>query len=130
MVFIMVVAHAAIAFWHHFHLRSTESMDLETFPQLATPNHRKSQNCAQSMLQEGPQIQSKLLKTDIWASVCPLVFPLHPRMRLIATINLSTATCCQEDSFPAISNPPVCNEQMSDRLRVDAQRENLVVVTE
>ena len=37
-------------------------MDLETFPKFATPNHRKSQNCAQSMLQEGPQIQSKIIK--------------------------------------------------------------------
>jgi hypothetical protein len=37
-------------------------MDLETFPQLATPSHRKSQNCVQSMLQEGPQVQSKIIK--------------------------------------------------------------------
>ena len=37
-------------------------MDLETFPQFATPNYRKSQNCRQSMLQEGPQIQSKITK--------------------------------------------------------------------
>ena len=56
----MVIAHAATAFWHHFHDRITKNMDLETFPQFAGPNHRKSQNCAQSMLQEAPQIQSKM----------------------------------------------------------------------
>ena len=37
-------------------------MDLETFSQFATPNHRKSQNCTQSMLQEGPQVQSNIMK--------------------------------------------------------------------
>ena len=37
-------------------------MDLETFPQSATPNHRKSKKCRQSMLQEGPQIHSKAIK--------------------------------------------------------------------
>ena len=62
MVFNVVMAHSAIAFWHHFHPRSTKNMDLETFPQFATPNHRKSQNCPQSMLQEGPQIPSKIIK--------------------------------------------------------------------
>ena len=62
MVFIMVMAHSVIAFWHHFHPRSTKNMDLETFPQLATTNHRKSKKCVQSMLQEGPQIQSKIIK--------------------------------------------------------------------
>ena len=58
----MVIAHSVIAFWHHFHPRNTKNMDLETFPQFATPNHRKSQKCAQSMLQEGPQIQLKIIK--------------------------------------------------------------------
>ena len=62
MVCTMVLAHSVIAFWHNFHPRSTKNLDLETFPQFATPNHRKSQNCAQSMLQEGPQIQSKIIK--------------------------------------------------------------------
>ena len=78
--FSVVIAHSVIAFWHHFHPWSTKNMDLETFPQLATPNHRKSQNCVQSMLQECPQIQSKSLKTDIWASVWPLGVPLDPRI--------------------------------------------------
>ena len=62
MVFTMVMAHSVIAFWHHVHPRNTKNMDLETFPQFATPNHRKSQKCPQSMLQEGTQIQSKIIK--------------------------------------------------------------------
>ena len=62
MVFTLVMTHSVIAFWHHFHPRSTKNMDLETFPRFATPNDRKSQNCLQSMLQEGPQIQSKIIK--------------------------------------------------------------------
>ena len=62
MVLIAVMAHSVIAFCHHFQPRSTKNMDLETFPRLATPNHRKSQNCLQSMLQEGPKIQTKIIK--------------------------------------------------------------------
>jgi hypothetical protein len=58
----MVLAHSVIAFLYNFHPRSTKNLDLETFPQLATPNLRKSQNCAQSLLQEGLQIQSKIIK--------------------------------------------------------------------
>ena len=58
----MVMAHSVIAFWHHFHARSTKNMDLETFPQFATPNHRKSQNCAQNGSQEALQIHPKIDK--------------------------------------------------------------------
>ena len=39
-------------------------MDLETFPQLATQNHSKSQNCTQSMVQEGPPIHSKIIENE------------------------------------------------------------------
>ena len=76
----MVMAHSVIAFWHHFHPQSTKNMDLETFPQFATPNHRKSQNCAQSRLQESSQIHSKINKMEIWTSRCPLGVPLDPRI--------------------------------------------------
>ena len=62
MVFVVVGAHSVVALWHRFHSRSTKNTDLDTFPQFATPNHRKSQNCAQSMLQEGPKIRSKIIK--------------------------------------------------------------------
>ena len=62
MVFTMVIAHAAIAFWHHFHPWITKNMDLETVSHFATPNHRKSQNCAQSGSQEAPQIHPKIDK--------------------------------------------------------------------
>ena len=62
MVFTVVLAHSVIAFWHNFHPRRTKNMDLEAFPQFATPNHRKSKNRVQSIFQEGPQIQSKIIK--------------------------------------------------------------------
>ena len=57
-------------------------MDLETFPQFATPNHRESQDCAQSMLQEGPQIQSKIIKNGhlgISVTIGCLPGPQDPR---------------------------------------------------
>ena len=37
-------------------------MDLETFPQFATPNHRKPQNGVKSMLQGVPNSNQKSLK--------------------------------------------------------------------
>ena len=58
----MVPAHAAIAFWHHFHPWITKNMDLETVFHFATPNHRKSQNCAQNGSQEALQIHPKIDK--------------------------------------------------------------------
>ena len=59
----MLIAHTAIAFWHHFHPWITKNMDLETVSHFATQNHRKSQNCAQSESQEAPQIHPKIDKT-------------------------------------------------------------------
>ena len=58
----MFITHTAIAFWHHFHPWITKNMDLETVSHFATPNHGKSQNCAQSGSQEAPQIQPKITK--------------------------------------------------------------------
>ena len=37
----MVIAHAATAFWHHFHPWITKNMDLETVSHFDTPNQRK-----------------------------------------------------------------------------------------
>ena len=59
----MVIANAAIAFWHHFHPWITKNMDQETVSHSASPNHRKSQNYAQSESQEAPQIHPKIDKT-------------------------------------------------------------------
>ena len=56
------MAHSVTAFWHHFHPWHIKNMDMETFHHFATPNHRKSKNCNQSILQEGPQIQSKIIE--------------------------------------------------------------------
>ena len=60
----MVIAHAANAFWHHFHPWITKNMDLETLSHFATRNHRKSLNCAQSGSQKAPQIQSEINKNE------------------------------------------------------------------
>ena len=62
MVFTVVLAHAAIAFWHHFHPWITKNMDLETVSHFATPNHRKSSNFDESLSQEAPQIHPKINK--------------------------------------------------------------------
>ena len=59
----MVIAHTAIAFWHHFPPQIIKNMDLETVSHFATQNHRKSQKCAQSGSQEAPQIHPKIDKT-------------------------------------------------------------------
>jgi len=59
----MVMAHSVIAFWHHFHVRITKNMDLETISNFAIPNHRKSQNGTQSGSQEAPQIHPKIDKS-------------------------------------------------------------------
>ena len=84
-----------------------------------------------------PKSTIKSIKTDIWASVCPLGVPQDPgitkmvvevrkmepqglqnhefghKKRPIAAINLSAAASCQGDSFLVISNPPVCNWQFA-----------------
>ena len=74
----MVLAHPASAFWHHFHPWITKKMDLETVSHFATPNHGKSQNCAQSDSQGTPQIVLKSLKIYTWTSKCLLGDPLDP----------------------------------------------------
>ena len=72
----MVIAHAAIASWHHFHPWITKNMDLETISNFAMPSHRKSQNCTQSGSQEAPKIHPKIDKSGhLLLSVsigCPL----------------------------------------------------------
>ena len=79
MVSIMVMAHSVVAFWHHFHPRSAKNMDLETFPQFATPTHRKSQNCVQNMLQQGPQIHSKIIKNGYLRISVTIGYPPGPQ---------------------------------------------------
>jgi len=59
----MFIAHAAIAFWHHFHPWITKNMDLDTIYNFAIPNDRKSQNGTQSGSQEAPQIHPKIDKS-------------------------------------------------------------------
>ena len=86
----MVIAHSAIAFWHHFHLRITKNMDLETISNFAIPNHRKSQNGTQSGSQEAPQIHS----------VCPLGVPLDPRIiKMVSQVPKKEPQGLKNDSF-------------------------------
>ena len=61
-VFIMFVAHAAIAFWHHFHPWITKNMDLETVSPFATQNHRKSTKMCPKWVPGGSQNPSKIIK--------------------------------------------------------------------
>ena len=96
----MVIAHAAIAFWHHFHPWITKSMDLETISNFATPNHRRSQNCTQSGSQEAPQIHPKIDKMKIWTSRCPLGVPLDPRItKMVSQVPKEEAPGLQSNNF-------------------------------
>ena len=96
----MVITHAAIAFWHHFHPWITKNMDLEPVFHFATPNHRKSRNCVQSRLQEGSQIHSKINKMKIWTSRCPLGVPLDPRItKMVSQVPKKEPQGLQNDSF-------------------------------
>ena len=60
----MFIAHAAIAFWHHFHPWIIKNKDLETVSHFGIPNHRKSQKCDQSGSQEAPQMHPKINKNE------------------------------------------------------------------
>ena len=137
MVFSVVMAHAATAFDYNFHPWATKIMDLETVFLSVIPDYRKSRKCAKVGPERLPKFKKKSIKTDIWASVCPLSVPKDPRItkmvpevpkmepqglqnnefankkRPIAAINLSAAASCQGDSFPVISSPSVCNYQFA-----------------
>ena len=60
----MFVAHAAIAFWHHFHPWITKNTYLQSVFHFTTPDHRKSQNCSQNGSQEALQIHPKIDKNE------------------------------------------------------------------
>ena len=79
MVFTVVMAHAATAFWHHFHPWTTKNMDLETVCHFAIPNHRKLKTCVQSRSRGAPQIRPKthpkLVKSSFGAPRCPRKCP-------------------------------------------------------
>ena len=62
MGFIVFIAHAAIAFWHHFHPWITKNIDLETVSHFATQIIDKSQKGLQSDSQETPQMDPKINK--------------------------------------------------------------------
>jgi hypothetical protein len=78
----MVIAHAAIVFWHHFHPWTIKNMDLETVCHLAISTHRRFENkCVQGKSRGGlPNSIQKLIKANIWAPVCPLGVPAEPRI--------------------------------------------------
>ena len=76
----MVIAHAAIAFWHHFYPWATKNMDLETISHFATPNRRISQKCPQSESREAPQLHPKIRRPSVERHSEPLkgdrVYPI------------------------------------------------------
>ena len=62
MCFTMVIAHAATAFWHHFHPWITKNMDLETVSHFGTPNHRKITKRCPKWVPGESQIDTKIDK--------------------------------------------------------------------
>ena len=76
--FIMVIAHTASAFWHHFHLRITKNMHLKTVSHFGIPNHRKITKSPQSDSKGTPQMILKSIKIHTWTSKCLLGDPLDP----------------------------------------------------
>ena len=58
----MVLAHPAVAFWHHFHPWITQKINLETVSHFDIQNHRKSSYCTQSGSQEAPKMDPKINK--------------------------------------------------------------------
>ena len=54
-VLTMCIAHTATGFWHHFHPRITQNMDLETVSHFGTPNYRKiTKRCSKSLPRDSP----------------------------------------------------------------------------
>ena len=62
MCFTMVIAHAATAFWHHFHPWITKNMDLETVSHFGTPKHRKITKRCPKWVPGESQIDTKIDK--------------------------------------------------------------------
>ena len=76
----MVMPHAGIALWHHFHPWITKNMGLETVFHLATPITENRKIVPKIDPRRLPKSTPKSMKMDIWASVCPLGVPLDPRI--------------------------------------------------
>ena len=73
----MVVAHAATAFWHHFHPWITKNMDLETVSHFGTQHHGKiTKWCPKWSMKECKVLHLEhffltVHMGSIWAHVCP-----------------------------------------------------------
>ena len=80
MVFTLVMAHAATAFDYNFHPWATKIMDLATVSFLSSQITENRKNVTKVGPRKLPKCKKKAIKTDIWASVCPLDGPLDPRI--------------------------------------------------
>ena len=74
----MAIAHAAIAFWHHFHSWITKNIDLETVSHFGTQILDKSQKGLQNDSKRLPKWTLKSIKMDSLTPMCPLGVPLDP----------------------------------------------------
>jgi len=74
----MVIAHAATAFWHHFHPWITKNMDLETVSHFGTQHNRKITKLCPRWAQEAPKMNLKSINMYTWTSKCLLGDPLNP----------------------------------------------------
>ena len=74
----MVLAHAGIALWHHFHHWIIKNMDLETASHFGTPNHEQIHNCLQSGSREIARMHSKINKKRLLDLKVPVGCPCGP----------------------------------------------------
>ena len=75
-VFTMFIARTATGFWHHFHPRITQNMDLETVSHFGTPNYRKIiKRCSKSLPRDSPN-DPKITKNAHLDLQVPVGWPL------------------------------------------------------
>ena len=96
----MVMVHSVIAFWHHFHPRSTKNMDLETFPSSPPQITENRKIVPKVCSRRVPKSNQKSLKSDIWASVWPLGVSLNPRTtKMVSQVRKKTTQGLQNTSL-------------------------------
>ena len=126
----MVITHTATAFWHHFHPWITKTMELETISNFAIPNHRKSQNCAQSRFHETPKIHSKINKNGHLGLSVSIGCPPGPQDHQNGVPDTQKGTSRSKKWQLSVEkathfsnqpvNPLICNEQLASLVSLNS----------
>ena len=136
-VFTMVIAHTASAFWHHFHAWITKNMDLEIVSHFGTPNHRQIRKRCPKWLPRDSQNNPKITKTAYLDLQVPVGWPLespdhsndhsrHPKWSL--KVSKMSVFGTKSDTFQHhFSNQPVSNCLLTRGRRQGAKPLNIDV---